>query len=239
MIDTTLLRNRIHATVKRTGAKLIEEATEGLKYRDKVIALGQEVVLDQWFYSAFKVRDSEAADKRNLHAIYTVPAIDTLCRGLDRAIRGRVASLLADPRDFISAAVTGQAYDAGYSQEIAILFADETTLQIDSVIEIAGERYAIIEQEYQNEANQRTIMLDRPLQTAIKQGVDILGGPILNVTCDGVTVVIHFPPVLEQLDVGEGGAQLDSPGTVISIDLLAGILVDINQCRIVDEPVNA
>lgn len=61
-------------------------------------ATNVRVPLDQWFYTSFTIKDGEASKSfQDLVDVYLVPGMQTIARGVDRAILGRVHEYLGGP----------------------------------------------------------------------------------------------------------------------------------------------
>jgi hypothetical protein len=61
-------------------------------------ATNVQVPLDQWFYTSFTINDGEASKSfQELVDVYLLPAMQTIARGVDRAVLGRVHEFLGGP----------------------------------------------------------------------------------------------------------------------------------------------
>jgi hypothetical protein len=61
-------------------------------------ATNVQVPLDQWFYNSFIIKDGEASKSfQELTEVYLLPAMQSIARGVDRAILGRVHAFLGGP----------------------------------------------------------------------------------------------------------------------------------------------
>lgn len=57
-----------------------------------------QVPLDQWFYTSFTIKDGEGSKAfQELVDVYLLPGMQTIARGVDRAVLGRVHAFLGDP----------------------------------------------------------------------------------------------------------------------------------------------
>lgn len=61
-------------------------------------ATNVRVPLDQWFYNSFTIKDGEASKSfQELVDVYLLPAMQSIARGVDRAVLGRCHAFLAGP----------------------------------------------------------------------------------------------------------------------------------------------
>jgi hypothetical protein len=61
-------------------------------------ATNVRVPLDQWFYDSFTIKDGEKSKSfRDLVQVYLLPAMQSIARGVDRSVLGRVHAYLGSP----------------------------------------------------------------------------------------------------------------------------------------------
>jgi hypothetical protein len=61
-------------------------------------AVNVPVVLNQWFYTSFTIKDGEASKSfKDLVQVYLLPGMQTIARGVDRALLGHVHKFLSGP----------------------------------------------------------------------------------------------------------------------------------------------
>lgn len=75
-----------HIRRKIDGTSLVPE---------DAVATNVRVPLDQWFYKAFTIKDGEATlSFKDLVQVYLLPAMQSIARGVDRALLGRIHAYL-------------------------------------------------------------------------------------------------------------------------------------------------
>jgi hypothetical protein len=84
---------------RRPGEFKIRRKKDGTTLTQQdAVATNVQVPLDQWFYSSFVIRDGEGSKSfQELTDIYLRPAMQTIARGIDRALLGRVHAYLGAP----------------------------------------------------------------------------------------------------------------------------------------------
>lgn len=84
---------------RRPGEFTISRKNDGTNLtKEDAVATNVRVPLDQWFYKAFVIRDGEASlSMKELVNIYLLPAMQSVARGVDRALLGRVHAYLGTP----------------------------------------------------------------------------------------------------------------------------------------------
>ncbi|MBN2562748.1 MAG: hypothetical protein JXQ75_17635, partial [Phycisphaerae bacterium] len=84
---------------RRPGEFRIRRKKDGTTLAQQdAVATNVQVPLDQWFYSSFVIRDGEGSKSfQELTDIYLRPAMQTIARGIDRALLGRVHAYLGAP----------------------------------------------------------------------------------------------------------------------------------------------
>jgi len=84
---------------RRPGEFKIRRKKDGTTLAQQdAVATNVQVPLDQWFYSSFVIRDGEGSKSfQELTDIYLRPAMQTIARGIDRALLGRVHAYLGAP----------------------------------------------------------------------------------------------------------------------------------------------
>jgi len=84
---------------RKPGEFKIRRKTDGTTLAQQdATATNVPVPLDQWFYSSFVIRDGEGSKSfQELTDIYLRPAMQTIARGVDRALLGRVHAFLGAP----------------------------------------------------------------------------------------------------------------------------------------------
>jgi len=84
---------------RKPGEFKIRRKTDGTTLTQQdATATNVPVALDQWFYSSFVIRDGEGSKSfQELTDIYLRPAMQTIARGVDRALLGRVHAFLGTP----------------------------------------------------------------------------------------------------------------------------------------------
>jgi len=193
-----------------------------LSYKDEAVVGEDRFKINQWFYCSWLVKASEA-QVGNLSANYMTPAVHSIVRGLERCIRGRVASLLSTSATFRSGLFTHEDYPAGHSREITLASNGDLSLQIDQLVKIDRVIYSVIE-TYQD-GDDYKVILDQELQADIPKYTGVFAGPCdPQVTCGGVKMAVYFRPVTEELR--------DGYDIQVNMDLLAGILVDPSRCQL-------
>lgn len=74
---------------KRDGSTLVQQDANATNVR---------VPLDQWFYDSFTIKDGEASKSfQELVNVYLLPAMQTIARGVDRAVLGQIHKFLGVP----------------------------------------------------------------------------------------------------------------------------------------------
>ena len=85
-------------TRKPTAFKTSRKADGTTLVQEDAIATNVPVTLNQWFYKSFVIRDGEGSMSfQDLKDIYLTPAMQSIARGVDRSILGRVPSYLNIP----------------------------------------------------------------------------------------------------------------------------------------------
>lgn len=75
---------------KVDGSTLVQEDAKSTNVR---------VPLDQWFYKSFTIKDGEASKSfQELVNVYLLPAMQSIARGVDRAVLGRIHAFLGTTR---------------------------------------------------------------------------------------------------------------------------------------------
>lgn len=225
LFDNDDLRKGVLDMIARLGAKAVVvndlEGVRRLSYRDSLIVNKDHFTMNQWFYCSWKVTDSESQQPSGLVANYMTPAVCSIERGLERYIRGRVASLLSTSMPFTSGLFTDEDYPAGHSREITLASNTDLRVQINQLVKIDRVIYSVIE-AYEHDGAFKVI-LDEELHADLPKYTGVFAGPSEpQVTCGGVQVAVYFPPVVEV-----------EPGQY-SIDLIAGILVDTSRCELLN-----
>jgi hypothetical protein len=84
---------------RKPGEFKIRRKTDGTSLTQQdATATNVPVPLDQWFYSSFVIRDGEGSKSfQELTDIYLRPAMQTIARGIDRALLGRVHAFFGAP----------------------------------------------------------------------------------------------------------------------------------------------
>ena len=84
---------------RKPGEFSISRKTDGtVLVQEDATATNVPVALDQWFYKSFVIRDGEGSKSfQELKEIYLQPAMQTIARGIDRALLGRVHAYLGNP----------------------------------------------------------------------------------------------------------------------------------------------
>jgi len=84
---------------RRPGEFKIRRKKDGTPLAQQdAVATNVQVPLDQWFYSSFTIRDGEGSKSfQELSEIYLRPAMQTIARGVDRALLGQVHRYLGGP----------------------------------------------------------------------------------------------------------------------------------------------
>ena len=84
---------------RRPGEFKIRRKKDGTALAQQdAVATNVQVPLDQWLYSSFVIRDGEGSKSfQELTNIYLRPAMQTIARGVDRALLGRVHAYLGAP----------------------------------------------------------------------------------------------------------------------------------------------
>lgn len=84
---------------RKPGEFKIRRKTDGTTLTQQdATATNVPVPLDQWFYSSFVIRDGEGSKSfQELTDIYLRPAMQTIARGVDRALLGRVHAYFGAP----------------------------------------------------------------------------------------------------------------------------------------------
>jgi coat protein Gp5 len=86
---------------RRPGTFKIKRKKDGttLSQQD-ANATNVRVPLDQWFYDSFTIKDGEASKSfQELVNVYLLPAMQTIARGVDRAVLGQIHQFLGAPAD--------------------------------------------------------------------------------------------------------------------------------------------
>ena len=108
MVMANLVHRDFEASVAKFGDVVNTRKPGEFKIRRKkdgttlvqqdAVATNVQVPLDQWFYSSFVIRDGEGSKSfQELTDIYLRPAMQTIARGVDRALLGRVHAYLGGP----------------------------------------------------------------------------------------------------------------------------------------------
>ena len=108
MVMANLVHRDFEATVAKFGDVVNTRKPGEFKIRRKkdgttltqqdATATNVPVPLDQWFYSSFVIRDGEGSKSfQELTDIYLRPAMQTIARGVDRSLLGRVHAFLGAP----------------------------------------------------------------------------------------------------------------------------------------------
>lgn len=86
---------------RRPGTFKIKRKKDGTTLTQQdANATNVRVPLDQWFYDSFTIKDGEASKSfQELVNIYLLPAMQTIARGVDRAVLGQIHQFLGAPAD--------------------------------------------------------------------------------------------------------------------------------------------
>lgn len=84
---------------RRPGTFKIKRKKDGTTLTQQdANATNVRVPLDQWFYNSFTIKDGEASKSfQELVTVYLLPAMQTIARGVDRAVLGRIHQFLGGP----------------------------------------------------------------------------------------------------------------------------------------------
>jgi hypothetical protein len=84
---------------RRPGTFKIKRKKDGTTLTQQdANATNVRVPLDQWFYNSFTIKDGEASKSfQELVNVYLLPSMQTIARGVDRSVLGRVHSFLSTP----------------------------------------------------------------------------------------------------------------------------------------------
>jgi len=84
---------------RRPGNFTISRKVDGTSLtQQSANATNVQVPLDQWFYTSFTINDGEASKSfQELVDVYLLPAMQSIARGVDRAVLGRVHAFLGTP----------------------------------------------------------------------------------------------------------------------------------------------
>jgi len=110
--ENMVMANLVHRDFENTIAKFgdvvntrkpgefkISRKTDGTTLvQEDAVATNVPVPLDQWFYKSFVIRDGEGSKSfQELTDIYLRPAMQSIARGIDRSLLGRVHAYLGAP----------------------------------------------------------------------------------------------------------------------------------------------
>jgi hypothetical protein len=86
---------------RRPGTFKIKRKKDGTTLTQQdANATNVRVPLDQWFYDSFTIKDGEASKSfQELVNVYLLPAMQTIARGVDRAVLGRIHAFLGTTSD--------------------------------------------------------------------------------------------------------------------------------------------
>lgn len=110
--ETMVMANLVHRDfeddIKDFGdtVKTRRPGTFGIRRKTDSTTLSQQdanatnvdVKLDQWFYTSFTIKDGERSKSfQDLVTVYLLPGMQTIARGVDRAVLGRIHAYLGTP----------------------------------------------------------------------------------------------------------------------------------------------
>lgn len=99
--ENTVARFGDVVNTRKPGEFKIRRKTDGTPLvQQDATATNVAVPLDQWFYESFVIRDGEGSKSfQELTDIYLRPAMQSIARGVDRALLGRVHAFFGQPKD--------------------------------------------------------------------------------------------------------------------------------------------
>lgn len=191
---------------RRPGTFKIKRKVDGsaLSQQD-ANATNVRVPLDQWFYDSFTIKDGEASKSfQELVDIYLLPAMQTIARGVDRAVLGRVHAFLSTP--------------------------DKRVGRLSNLNSTNSKQYVLEARQILNEnkayPNDRNLVLSPASETALLQNELFIaanqrgdGGSALENAMLGR--ILGFDTYMDQnVNALTGGGDVDT--TVVVTDALAG-----------------
>jgi hypothetical protein len=121
---------------RRPGTFQIRRKVDGVSVSQQdAVATNVRVPLDQWFYQSYTIKDGEASKSfQELIQVYLLPAIQTMGRGVDRALLGRGAqAFLAAGQDGVTAAPTKR---VGHLRGLTSSNAKDTVLEAREILNV-------------------------------------------------------------------------------------------------------